>query len=298
MSYAIISLKERKKLYNHITVDEVCDEIKIELPKFKEKSSIRYGKNVSKILKKYKVSNAVLDEELLGFKAFINVLNENDNYIITGRRMYKVLLPIILRDTARLSNINMQEINITLLVDEYSIENLDLIKCIADEVKHVTLITNNAYRFEKLVDELLHYKGISIKLLNKGKYNLKKDNYVVNVDFTSEDFNKINLPINAIVISLNGEKHAIKKNFNGIYINDVDIFLGKKEKNFRSLSLCEAYIYNYMKGIRENQLLFNRSVYKLDGYIGINGYITQEDFERIGKILLESKTKKYLTNIL
>lgn len=289
MSYAIINLKERKTFFDTISVDEVCEEVKLNVPKFGEKTSEKYGKKISKILKKYKVSNVVLNNELQKNELFKNILNENNNYIISGKRMYKVLLPTIIKETSTIMEIPIEKLNVAILADEYNIDNLDLIKYLSDIVKHVTLITNNAYKFKKLVDELLHYSGITVRLLNKGKHTLKRENYIINIDFDAESLSKIIVPVNSIVITIPDEKYPIKKNFNGIIINDLNIYLNQDNENFSSLSLCEAYIYNYMKKIKENELLFNRSKYHINGYIGNNGIIYQEDFERLGKIFQESK---------
>ncbi|MBO5178926.1 MAG: hypothetical protein J6B87_01075 [Clostridia bacterium] len=289
MSYAIINFKERKTFFDTISIDEVCEEVKVNVPKFKEKTSERYGKKISKILKKYKVSNVVLNNELQKNELFKNILNENNNYIISGKRMYKVLLPTIIKETSKIMEMPVEKLNVAILADEYNIDNLDLIKYLSDIVKHVTLVTNNAYKFQKLVDELLHYNGISVRLLNKGKHTLKRENYIINVDFDAESLSKIIVPVNSIVITIPNEQYPIKKNFNGIVINDLNIYLNQDNENFSSLSLCEAYIYNYMKKIKENELLFNRSKYHINGYIGNNGLICQEDFERLGKIFQESK---------
>ena len=88
----------------------------------------------------------------------------------------------------------------------------------------------------------------------------------------------------------------MKNGFNGIVIRDIDIYLNKKVEKYRTLELCEAYMYNYMKRIKENELLFNRSTYKINGYIGNNGKIEQEDFERLGKIFLKNKKQTVKNN--
>lgn len=289
MSYAIINFKETKSFFNRISVDEVCEEVKVSIPKFSYKTSQKYGRKISKILKKYRVSSVVLNDELKNNELFKNILYENNNYIISGKRMYKVLLPKIIKETSRLMGVETEKLNIAILVDEYNIDNLDLIKYLSDMVKHVTLITSNAYKFQKLVDELMHYSGISVKLLNKGKHTLKRENYLINIDFNVEALNKIVPPTNSIIISIPDVKYPIKKNFNGIVINDINIYLNQETENFNTLSLCEAYIYNYMKKIKENELIFNRSEYRINAYIGNNGNIVQEDFERIGKIFQENK---------
>lgn len=288
MSYAIIDFNEKKKFLGKISVDEVCEEVKINLPRFSLYSSQKYGKKIAKILKKYKVSNVVLNNELAKNEIFKNILYENNNYIISGKRMYKTLIPQVLREVSKLMQLEVQNMNVAILADEYSIDNLDLIKYVSDMVKHVTLVTSNAYKFQKLVDELMHYSGVSVKLLNKGKHTLKRENFVINIDFDKEALSKITVPVNSVVICTSEAKYPIKNNFNGIIINDIDIYLNHEAKNFNTLSLCEAYIYNYMKKIKENELIFNRSEYTINTFLGNNGAICQEDFERVGKKFQES----------
>jgi len=288
MSYAIINLK-RKRIFDKIEVSSICDELEIKVPEFKAKNGLKYAKKIAKILKKYRVNNVVLSNQLKEKIDFENAIIQNNNYIVTGKKLYKVLISIILKDISKLANFDKEKMNIALLIDEYSADNIELIKILADEVKSLTLITNNAYRFEQIVDELLKSKGIVVQLVNKGKINLKRRQVIINLDFSSSDIGKLNLPNEAIIITNNTEIPKIKNGFNGIIIKDIDIYLGKRVEDFRNIELCEAYIYNYMKRIKENELVFNRSTYKINGYIGNNGKIEQADFERLGKILLKNK---------
>ena len=295
MSYAIINLKKRR-IFEKIEVNYVCDELQINVPEFKRRNEQKYAKKISKILKKHKINNVVLSNELKQLVDFENIIIQNNNYIITGKKIYKVLLPQIIKDISNLVNFECEKMNLALLIDEYNADNVELIKILADEVKSLTLITNNAYRFEQIVDELLRDKGIVVQLANNGKINLKRRQLIINLDFSSMDIGKLNLPNEAVIITNNTEIPKIKNSFNGIIIKDIDIYLNKNVKEFRNLELCEAYIYNYMKRIKENELLFNRSTYKINGYIGNNGKIEQSDFERIGRIFLKNKKQSAKNN--
>ena len=295
MSYAIINMK-KKKIFSNIEVNEICDELEIKIPEFKENKQRRVAEKISKILKKYKVNNIVLSNEFENLTSFENVIMQNNNYIIKGKRLYKVLIPKTINDVSYMMNFEKTKLNIGILVDEYNADNIELIKIISDEVKNVSIITNNAYRFEQLVDELLKSKGIVVQLLNKGKINLKRKHLIVNLDFSSMDIEKLNVPNECILITNSVEPQKMKNGFNGIVIRDIDIFLNKKNEKYRSLELCEAYIYNHTKRIKENTLLFNRSTYKINGYIGNNGKIEQEDFERLGKIFIRNKKQTVKNN--
>lgn len=295
MAYAIIDLKKRK-FFSQIEVTSLCDEVQIKVPEFKEKKEQKYAKKINKILKKHKVNNVVLSNELKKSINFENVIIQDNNYIITGKKLYKVLIPTIVSDISKLMHFEKEKINVALLIDEYSSDNIELIKILADKVKSLTLITNNAYRFEQIVDELLRSKGIVVQLVNNGKISLKRRQLIINLDFSSVNIGKLNLPNEAVIITNNIEIPKIKNSFNGIIIRDIDIYLNKSIENFRKLELCEAYIYNYMKRINENELLFKRSTYKINGYMGNNGKIEQADFERIGKIFLKNKKQSVKNN--
>ena len=69
-----------------------------------------------------------------------------------------------------------------------------------------------------------------------------------------------------------------------IIINDIDILgEGIPNNNFRKLAVCEAKLYRPLRKVKDNEKVFTREKYVINGYIGKNGKITQEDFERIGK---------------
>ena len=292
MSYAIINLKKRK-IFDFIEENEICDELEIKIPEFKKNKQEKYAKKLNKLLKKYKVSNVVLSNELKELDDFKNIIMQNNNYIITGRKLYKVLIHTIVRDVASLLKFPKEKLNVAILINEHNADNIEIIKTLADEVKNVTLVTNNAYRFEQLVDELLQSKGIVVQLLNKGKVNLKRKHIIINLDYSNAEIEKLNVQNECVIITDSIKPQKVKNGFNGIVIRDIDIYLNKQIDNYRPLELCEAYIYNYMKRVKENELLFKRSTYKINGYIGNNGKIEQEDFERIGKIFM--KNKKQIT---
>ena len=288
MSYAIINFKKRK-FFDFIEENEICDELEIKVPEFKKNKQEKYGRKINKLLKKYKINNVVLCDQLKSADDFKNIIMQNNNYIITGRKLYKVLIPTMIRDIAKLMKFEKEKLNVAILIEEHSADNIELIKTIADEVKSVTLITNNAYRFEQLVDELLKSKGIVVQLLNKGKNNLKRKNIIINLDYSNVEIEKLNVQNECVIITNSITPQKVKNGFNGIVIRDIDIYLNKQIENFRALELCEAYIYNYMKRIKENELLFKRSSFRINGYIGNNGKIEQEDFERLGKIFMKNK---------
>ena len=85
MSYAIINLKKRR-IFEKIEVNYVCDELQINVPEFKRRNEQKYAKKISKILKKHKINNVVLSNELKQLVDFENIIIQNNNYIITGKK--------------------------------------------------------------------------------------------------------------------------------------------------------------------------------------------------------------------
>lgn len=287
MSYAIVSLK-KKKILNAIETNEICDEVEIKIPEFKGKKQLKYAKKMNKILKKHKVNRVVLSNEMRSFEDFKNSMMQNNFDVIDGKRMYKVLLLTVLQDIANCTNFEKEKMNVALLINEYNADHIELIKRISDEVKSLTIVTNNAYRFEQVIHELLQNQGIVVQLVN-AKTNLKRKHVCINFDFSVEELQKVNLPNETVLITNSTKPVSMKQSFNGIVIRDIDIYLGKKTEKFRSLELCEAYVYQKLKRIRENENRFRHSNYKINGYIGNNGKIEQADFERLGNLFIKKK---------
>lgn len=240
-------------------------------------------------MRKYNVQNIVLNNELNQNHEFCMVLQDNKKYVVTGSRIGKVLLPKILEDISVYTKCVMGKLKVVLLMNEYSIENLDLIECISKEVKQLSVVSKNHTKFEKTSTRLFNQYGYTVKLYDTNVKEFKRDNIVINMDFKEEELKSMFLPKYGIVISLNEKINNLRKNFEGIIINDVDILGdGIPRENFRKLSVCEAKLYRPLRKIKDNERMFFNEKYKINGYIGKNGKITGEEFEKIGKNYIAS----------
>ena len=254
------------------------------MPKFSEKNSFVNAKRTLKKIKKYNVQNVVLNNELNKNIEFKNLLTENKKYIITGNRIGKILLPKIIEDISKYSKCTKEKLKIILLMNEYSIENIDLIECISKDVKQLSVVSKNYTKYEKTANKLYLNYGYMVKLYNNDIREFKRDNIIINMDFTEKEIKNMVLPRNGILISLNERITSLRKNFNGIIINDLDILgEGIPNDNFRKLAVCEAKLYKPLRKIKDNERIFLNEKYVINGYIGRSGKITQEDFEKIGK---------------
>lgn len=282
MPYAIIETVP-KSFLKPIKVKCNVDEMLIKVPKFKEKKEVKYAKKINRILNQKKISNVVLTKDLMNLENFKNILYENNIYLITGKRLYRVLLMQVLRNLSELMNVEVEQMNIAFLVNEYNIENVDNIKYIANQVKQVTIVTTNLNRYQKVSESLFEQNGITMKVTDNLKTNLKNIMVVINYDFEIEEIRKVNIPRECIFIATNKKLSTLKKNFNGIIMNSLDIILHNDIEEVESLALTEAYMYDYLKKVKENEETFMKSGYVINGYIGSNGYISKTDFERVGK---------------
>ena len=169
-------------------------------------------------------------------------------------------------------------------MNEYRIENLDLIECISKDVKQLSVVSKNYTKLEKTANRLFENYGYTVKLYNNDSSDFKRDNIIINMDFVEDDVKKLFLSKHAIVISLNEKINNLKRSFDGLIINDIDIMgEGIPCNNFRKLSVCEAKLYRPLRKIKDNEKVFFSEKYIINGYIGKNGKITVEDFEKVGK---------------
>ncbi len=285
MAFAVIDYADNIFL-NFIRCKDTVGEVNIFLPLFKNNKSKRYARRTVRMLNRDKINLVVLNNELLKNNVFCKELIDNKKYIITGNRLYKVLICRILRDIASQMEINLAQLKVGMLINEYSLDNLELIKNVAKIVKTLTIITNDKKKFDGLIYELFEKDGIVLKVFEKS--NLKNVNIIVNVDLCSEEMNKLSFNNNSLVICCCANNYKIKQNFNGIIIRNIDIISGVvNNPRVSNLSLCEAKIYNYLRKLNENDRVFEREGYKINGYIGENGKITKKEFQNLGKIILD-----------
>lgn len=287
MSYAIIDYSDKKWCYPLKTCSD-ADKLSVFLPQFKEKHSKKYAKRVLNVMNKAKINNVVVNKDIFKNRSFCEELVDNKKYIVTGRRIYKALILRILKDVSAQMKVELGKLKVVLLADEYTVENVDLIRCVAKEVKSLTVVTTDKDRFARLVQELYENSGIVLKVYEKNRSNFKYAHVLVNADFPSYDMEKINVSNNSLIICGFATLYRIKPNFNGIIIRNIDIISKMAVGNkIDELAICEAQIYSYHRKLKENDRVFESEGYRINGYFGENGKITSEEFQKLGKIILD-----------
>lgn len=287
MSYALVDYTE-KKWSSTIKISNTIGEVDISLPPFDIKKSKKYARKVSKILNKQKIGTVLLNNELSQNFEFCQELVENKKYIITGRRMYKVLMLRMLKDISKQMNVPLAKLKVVMLINEYSWDNIDLVRIISKEVKSLTIVTNGKEKYSNLVVELFEKDGIVLKVFDKNKTNFKYNHIILNIDFNTEELSKIAINSNSLILCGPALNYKIKQSFNGIIIKKIDVISGIIENpRINSMAFCEARIYNCLRKLRENDRVFEREGYRINGYIGENGRIMLKEFQNLGKIILD-----------
>lgn len=288
MSYAIVEYSNKSYFGILKVSSNTIGEISISMPPFKNNKSKKYATKLIKLLNRNKIENVVLCDKLLDNSAFCSELIKGKKYIVTGRRLYKALICRVLKDVAKQMDVSIQKLKVVLLVKEYSLENMDLISNIAKNVKSLIVVTNDADRYRRLAEELFEKYGIILKVFEKEKTNFKYAHLVINTDFLSSELNKIAVSPNSLVICGFAKNYKPKNNFNGIVIKYVDIISGREEiAGIDNLAICEVKIYNYLRKLKENDRIFEREGYRINGYFGENGKISSEEFLKLGKNILD-----------
>ena len=284
MLYALVGTSGKRSL-RKIYAEEMLGEVKVVIPKFTEKNGEKYAKLFVKKINNYKVQNVLLSREIGDNTDFCRIVEESRKYIITGKRLGKSILTKIIGEVAKYSRYPLEKMNIVLLMNEYSLENIELVEIIASKVKQLNVLSRNYSKYERAASRLFNEYGYVVKLYNNEEIKeFKRANIIINIDFKEDEVKNVNFAKNSIVISLNEKIEKLKKGFSGIIVNDVDIAGNiENEQNYRKLALCEAKIYKPLRNLKENARIFNLEKYIINGYIGRRGKITVEEFEKVGK---------------
>lgn len=284
MLYALVDTSSKKSL-RKIKSEEMLGEVKVVIPQFTIRKSKKYANIFIQKMKEYKVQNVVLSCKIAENKDFCRALEENRTYIVTGRRLGKSIMIKIVNDISKYTRYQKEKMSILLLMNEYSLENIELVEQLSSDIKQLNIISRNFSKYEKTAHRLFNEYGYVVELYAENTIKeFKKVNIIINLDFKEDELRKLNFAKNSVVVSLNEKINTIKKGFNGIIINDIDISGNiENSPNYRKMALCEAKIYKPLRKLKENERIFNLEKYIINGYIGKRGKITQEEFERIGK---------------
>ena len=220
---------------------------------YKAKNLVR---KIKKILYRTGCKTIVLSKYLKRQKNFIKLLKNYEIGIIDGKWLFSILSSKVLDYIAEKEKLRKEEINVSILLDkedkDYIMEN---IKNIIKTYRSVNIVTPNLGKFKKMEKDIFEQEGTMLTITNNKKKSLLRPKIILNVDFTSEQVNKYNIPDEAIIVNLNGNVEINKKRFNGLNLNDYEISF----ENFEEFDYDKDKLY-FQKDIYES------SIYKKQPY--------------------------------
>ncbi|MBE5806173.1 MAG: hypothetical protein E7313_05635 [Clostridiales bacterium] len=267
-------LRIYRKVFIKIIVENIDNGKIIVLPMYKKINKIS-KKIILNKLEKIDGRICVLDKKLNGL--LLEFLEDKKRKCLDGKEIMKNMIYEIFVYIMKKRKTNCKLENIYIFVNEYSKINIQLIKRMAMQFKTVNIITENLRKF-KYLEEELYAQGILITVANNKKKSAKNANYIVNIDFDKELFEKYNINMNSVIINLTDEKIFYEKMFNGILVNNLNINIDKdieilKEENYGNIE-NKLYIESYVIGnkfVNYDTLIkeYNISIKELIGVRGV-----------------------------
>lgn len=295
-------LKEKEKKYNKFLKKIIIyyrmwtSYIAISQKEFGEIITIQKFNNVTyekfkKLLKIKSVKTICLSNKFNNNDRIYEIIKEENIKIIDGNELKKYLIKEIIEYICKnkLENLHEQEISFLVKKNNYLMNST--IKEIAKEVKNVNIITNNFMQFRLLEKSLLENNGIILNITDNYRKSLIKSNFIINIDFTSEEINKCVMAKYCCLINLTNEIIKInKKGFEGININKFEYVVSSKcvlnkpdnfnkEMFYESLIIRNSNPENILNKIKKDKV-------KIIGTYGKNGKITKKEFEKLKRKII------------
>ena len=177
-------------------------------------------------------------------------------------------------------------------VNQYNIENLNLIDELVNNFKTVNIITSNLSKF-KILERKYESENVLITVSNNKRKSAYRANLIVNIDFTKNDMNNYKINNNAFIINLSNEETIIEKNFNGIIINNFNVDVNENELsyikefygNINPKLFIESIIKSQTQGIQIETLrkCFEQNIIIVKELIGIRGVIDVKEIKNRNK---------------
>lgn len=222
----------------------------------------------------------VLPTELENERTYILLKKYNYNFLCSENAK-KDLLENLLNYILNKLKSKMENIDITILVNDASEKHLNIIENIAKKTKTIKIVSYNINKFKKIEANLYNEHGIAIQFSNSYKKSLEKSKLIINLDFMDVDINEYEINNNSIIVNCTDNFIKIKtKLFNGIVINSFNIKF-KEIEMFENMELANNYsslmLYNSLSVLRN----IDKNKIQITALIGNNGKIDKKEFKNI-----------------
>lgn len=276
-----------KNMFNIVT-KKYIEEKEIWILPFQEKISVKKLERIIKKQKEKLENNIVIPSNYLIKNQIQEILKKYEINFLKEEKVKKILAYEMIQYIYKLQNKKINHEDITLLVNEKSPINLNIIKELALKCKRIKIVSKNLYEFRKLEEELYDKYGIAIQFSNSHQKSLANSGIIINLDFSEIDINEYTINQKAIIVNTSEVIKIKSRLFDGIVINSCRIKLGKKLKQIFHKS---KLLHKYDNLILYGSILENRRLDKLDieemikedgiqiqCLIGNNGVISKKEF--------------------
>lgn len=209
----------------------------------------KLAKKTKNIFKKLNSKKVVLSKETKNHTKYMNLLQTYQLDIIDGRWLFRMLVPEIIEYVENKKELEPEETTIHILANDFTEVVIENIKKLAQNHKHVAIITKNISKMKKIEEQILEETGSMITVMNNKKKSLAKAQLIINFDFPTELLKQYAIFEDSTIIDVTGNIKILKKRFNGVIITNYEIdFKNKSEykiddKSFFARDLYEAEFY-------------------------------------------------------
>lgn len=202
-----------------------------------------------------------------------------------GKYLMKNCVMKIVEYIFNVSNKNMNLENIYVFVNKYTKHNIYIIKMLVEKFKTVNIITENL-KYYKMLENKLYDEGILITVSNNIRKSAKRAEYILNMDYPKETFEKYNINMKSTIINLTEEGIFFDKAFNGVLVNNFEIeidedknvfineFFGDINKKLYFESLLITHQNQTIKELENNE----NCEFKIGYLTGVRGQIQNCEF--------------------
>lgn len=258
-----------KKILNKIEIEEYENGNKYTIPKF--------NKKLLEKLKEDNIKNIVVAKKDKENIEFLNNIHSNNMNIIDGRILFKHLIPEIIEYISNVCKINKNDMQITILANDYSQINIFYINELITEVKSVNIVTNNINRFKQFADRLYNKEAIVVPIMNNKNKSLLNKKIILNIDFSEEQLKKYKMNRKAIIINIENNIEKVNRTFTGVNINNYKLISKKEESEFEENEIYESYII--MNKIQDIRKIIIKENLQIKSFIGNRGEIDISEYE-------------------
>lgn len=265
----------------HITGNRILLPIEMKEKKLTEKKQEQLAIKTIKLLRKSTTRKVVVSKKVGECEKYINKLEQENYKNITGKWLYKMLVPEILEYILKKEGRKKEETGIYILVNDITDVVIQTIKEFAKEYKAITIITNHIDKFKKIEESIYEELGIYITAINHKKKSLSRAKIIINFDFPKELINQYVIYEKAIIINIPGKLKINKKRYEGKIIQGYEI---KTSKNIE-----EEQEYNQEDEKFYPKAIYEAKFYQEQPYLYVKEKIHKDKIE-IKELYLQNET--------